>query len=212
MATEAGDEQDLYQKRVPIFPRSVKGTFRNLKYGILFLAYGVYFLLPWLRWARETGPQQALLFDIDGRRFYVFDLVVYAQDIFWLAGFLIIAAWLLFFVTGLAGRVFCGYFCFQTLWTDVYMLIERLVQGERRAPRAYPSVQIGLERREVFQAGADPPIVDPGGLCHRSQLHPLLGRCPAIGGGFLHRQGTVSRLCHHPVSDHEHLCDGRSGA
>ena len=133
MASEAGDEQDLYQKRVPIFPRSVKGTFRNLKYGILFLAYGVYFLLPWLRWSRETGPQQALLFDIDGRRFYIFDLVVYAQDIFWLAGFLIIAAWLLFFVTGLAGRVFCGYFCFQTLWTDVYMLIERLVQGERPA-------------------------------------------------------------------------------
>jgi cytochrome c oxidase accessory protein FixG len=133
MASEASDEQDLYQKRVPIFPRSVKGNFRNLKYGILFLAYGVYFLLPWLRWAREAGPQQALLFDIEGRRFYVFDLVVYAQDIFWLAGFLIIAAWLLFFVTGLAGRVFCGYFCFQTLWTDVYMLIERLVQGERPA-------------------------------------------------------------------------------
>jgi len=134
MASEAnGDQDELYQKRIPIFPRSVKGAYRNLKYGILFLAYGVYFLLPWLRWARETGPQQALLFDIEGRRFYIFDLVVYAQDIFWLAGFLIIAAWLLFFVTGLAGRVFCGYFCFQTLWTDVYMLIERLVQGERPA-------------------------------------------------------------------------------
>lgn len=65
--------------------------------------------------------------------FYIFDLVVYAQDIFWLAGLLLIAAFLLFFVTGLAGRVFCGYFCFQTLWTDIFVFIERLVQGERNA-------------------------------------------------------------------------------
>lgn len=97
------------------------------------LAYGVYFLLPWLRWAREAGPDQAVLFDLVGRKFYLFDLVVHPQDIFWLAGLLMIAAYLLFFVTGLAGRVFCGYFCFQTLWTDVYILIERLIQGERPA-------------------------------------------------------------------------------
>jgi cytochrome c oxidase accessory protein FixG len=122
-----------YQSRIPIYPRSVKGKFRNLKYSVLALAYGVYFLLPWLRWARDSGPDQAVLFDLAGRKFYLFDLVVYPQDIFWLAGLLIIFALLLFFVTGVAGRVFCGYFCFQTLWTDVYILIERLVQGERNA-------------------------------------------------------------------------------
>ncbi|MDY6978379.1 MAG: cytochrome c oxidase accessory protein CcoG [Pseudomonadota bacterium] len=125
--------QPAYQARIPIYPRSVKGRFRTLKYAILTLAYGVYFLLPWLRWARENAPDQAVLFDLAGRRFYLFDLVVYAQDIFWLAGLLVIFALLLFFVTGVAGRVFCGYFCFQTLWTDVYILIERLVQGERNA-------------------------------------------------------------------------------
>ncbi|MGM0413092.1 MAG: 4Fe-4S binding protein, partial [Pseudomonadota bacterium] len=130
MATETAQE-GAYQARIPIHPRSVKGRFRNLKWGILILAYGVYFLLPWLRWDRTTGPSQAVQFDIPGRQFYLFDLTVFAQDIFWLAGLLIIAAWLLFFVTGIAGRVFCGYFCFQTLWTDVYILIERLVQGER---------------------------------------------------------------------------------
>lgn len=122
-----------YQARIPIYPRSVKGRFRSLKWGILALAYGVYFALPWLRWEREHGPAQAVMFDIPGRRFYLFDLVVYPQDIFWLAGLLMIAAVLLFLVTGVAGRVFCGYFCFQTLWTDVFMLIERLVQGERPA-------------------------------------------------------------------------------
>ena len=123
----------FFKARVPIHPRSVTGRFRNAKYAVLALAYGVFFLLPWLRWARDVGPQQALLFDLPARRFYLFDLVVHPQEIFWLAGLLVIAALLLFFVTGVAGRVWCGYFCFQTLWTDVYMLIERLVQGERPA-------------------------------------------------------------------------------
>lgn len=127
------NEEALLEKRIPIFPRSVKGYYRRLKYAILFVAYAVYFLLPWIPWSRPDGPSQSVLFDIVTRRFYLFNLTVYAQDIFWLAGFLIVAAFLLFFVTGVAGRVFCGYFCFQTLWTDVYQLIERLVQGERNA-------------------------------------------------------------------------------
>ncbi|OOZ41435.1 cytochrome c oxidase accessory protein CcoG [Solemya elarraichensis gill symbiont] len=132
------NEQDqavghLYEARKSIFPRSVKGRFRDLKWGILAFAYGVYFLLPWLRWERDTGRDQAVLFDLVGRKFYLFDLTVYPQDIFWLAGLLMLAAYLLFFVTGIAGRVFCGYFCFQTLWTDVFVLVERLVQGERPA-------------------------------------------------------------------------------
>lgn len=126
-------QQPLYEARIPIHPRSVSGRFRTLKTAVLFVAYGVFFLLPWLRWERESGPQQAVLFDIPGRQFYLFDLVVFAQDIFWLASLLVIAALLLFFVTGVAGRVFCGYFCFQTLWTDVFMFIERRIQGERPA-------------------------------------------------------------------------------
>jgi cytochrome c oxidase accessory protein FixG len=127
------ENEHLYQERIPIFPRSVKGRFRSLKWGVLILAYGVYFLLPWLRWERPVGPNQAVIFDLEGRLFHIFNLTVHPQDIFWLAGFLMLAALLLFFVTGVAGRVFCGYFCFQTLWTDVYILIERLVQGERPA-------------------------------------------------------------------------------
>ncbi len=133
MSDDTVDQTVLYQKRIPIYPRSVKGRFRNLKYGILALAYGVYFLLPWVRWERPHAPDQAVLYDIPGRHFYIFGLTVQVQDLFWLAGLLMIAAFLLFFVTGIAGRVFCGYFCFQTLWTDVFMLIERWVQGERPA-------------------------------------------------------------------------------
>lgn len=145
------DVDVLYQKRIPIYPRSVKGRSRNIKYAVLVLAYGVYFLLPWLRWERPNAPNQAVIFDIPGRHFYIFDLVVQPQDIFWLAGFLMIAALLLFFVTGIAGRVWCGYFCFQTLWTDLFMLIERLIQGER--PARMRLDQAPWSRQKILKKG-----------------------------------------------------------
>ena len=118
---------------VRVYPRSVSGTFRRIKTAILVLAYTVYYGLPWLPWHREVGPDQAVLFDVIGRKYYLFGLVVQPEQIFWLAGFLVIAALLLFFVTGIAGRVFCGYFCFQTLWTDLFFRIEKWIQGERPA-------------------------------------------------------------------------------
>jgi polyferredoxin len=79
---------------------------------------------------RNVAPDQAVLFDVAARRFYLFGLVTHAQDLFWLAGFMVIAALLLFFVTAIARRVFCGYSCFQTLRTDLYLLLERLLQGD----------------------------------------------------------------------------------
>lgn len=124
----------LYQKRIPIFTRSVKGKFRTFKWATMALAYGVYFLLPWIPWHRgHEAASQSVLFDLPGRKFYLFDLVVYPQDIFWLSLLLFIAGALLFFATGLIGRAFCGYYCFQTLWTDAFIAIENLVQGERPA-------------------------------------------------------------------------------
>lgn len=146
MAETGTGEGNLYEARVPIFPRSVRGRFRTFKYAVLAVAYGVYFLLPWLRWPRTGAPDQAILFDIPEREFHLFDLTVYAQDIFWLAGALIIFAWLLFFVTSVFGRVFCGYFCFQTLWTDLFMLIERRVQGDRGARIRLAAAPWGMEK------------------------------------------------------------------
>ncbi|HQR50247.1 MAG TPA: cytochrome c oxidase accessory protein CcoG [Methylophilaceae bacterium] len=130
---DTDNEAPMYQKRIPIHTRTVKGKFRNLKTGILLLAYAVYFILPWLPWARPSGAQQAILFDMVSRRFFIFDLVIYPQDIFLLSLLLFIAAALLFFTTGLIGRAWCGYFCFQTLWTDAFILIEHIIQGERPA-------------------------------------------------------------------------------
>jgi cytochrome c oxidase accessory protein FixG len=126
-------ETPLYQKRIPIYTRTVKGRFRNFKTGLLLLAYASYFILPWLPWSRPSGAHQAVLFDLVSRRFFLFDLVIYPQDIFLLSLLLFIAGALLFFTTGLIGRAWCGYFCFQTLWTDAFMLIEHIIQGERPA-------------------------------------------------------------------------------
>ena len=116
---------------VTIHPRSVKGRFRLFKSVTLYLAYIVYFSLPWIPWDRPVGQDQAVLFDMVARKFYIFGLVVHAQDIFWLAALLFLAAVLLFFSTALVGRAFCGYFCFQTLWTDAFRSIEKLIQGDR---------------------------------------------------------------------------------
>ena len=127
------EQVGLYQKRIPIFTRSVKGNFRRFKTSVLVLAFAIYFLLPWLPWSRLDAPAQAVLFDLPGRRFLIFGLTVYPQDVVWLALLLFIAAILLFFVTGLVGRAFCGYFCFQTLWTDFFIWIEHKIQGERPA-------------------------------------------------------------------------------
>src|SRR5512139_927475 len=98
------------QGRIPVFTRSVKGAFRRFKSGVLMLAYAVFFLLHWLPWQRADAPDQAVLFDLPGRRFLIFDLTVYPQDVLWLALLLFIAATLLFFATALVGRAFCGYF------------------------------------------------------------------------------------------------------
>ncbi|MEW6679293.1 MAG: cytochrome c oxidase accessory protein CcoG [Pseudomonadota bacterium] len=127
------ETKELYFKRLPIVPRSIQGGFRRFKTGVLWLGFVVYFLLPWLPWDRTDAPSQAVMFDIPGRRYLIFGLTVYPQDIFWLAMLLFIAAVLLFFVTAMVGRAFCGYFCFQTLWTDAFIWLEKFFQGERPA-------------------------------------------------------------------------------
>ncbi|MFP4561246.1 MAG: cytochrome c oxidase accessory protein CcoG [Thiohalorhabdus sp.] len=123
----AEQTEGLYAAHEKVYPQSVHGFFRRMKTAILVVAYAVYFLLPYVRW----GDRQAVLFDIPGRQFFLFGLRVAPEDIIWLSGLLFIAAVALFFVTSLAGRVFCGYFCFQTLWSDLFLWIEEKVEGGR---------------------------------------------------------------------------------
>ena len=117
-------ETSLYAERVRVYPKAVSGIARNLKWGVLLFCLAIYYMLPWVRWYRGPGrPDQALLLDIADRRFYIFNLEFWPQDIYFLAGALILGAVGLFLVTSLAGRVWCGYACPQTVWTDLFMWI-----------------------------------------------------------------------------------------
>ncbi len=135
-AAEEGkvSQPSLYASQVTVYPKAVHGPARAVKWGILVFCLTVYYLLPWLRWDRGPGRvSQAVLLDLPTRRFYLFGLELWPQDIWLLTGLLILSAVGLFLVTSLAGRVWCGYTCPQTVWTDLYMWIERLLEGDRNA-------------------------------------------------------------------------------
>ncbi len=126
--------QPLYAAREPVFPRRVSGRFRTLKWWILGITLGIYYLTPWLRWDRGPNlPDQAVLVDLAGRRFYFFWIEIWPHEFYFVAGLLIMAGLGLFLFTSALGRVWCGYTCPQTVWTDLYMLVERWVEGDRNA-------------------------------------------------------------------------------
>jgi len=122
----------FYADRVRVYPQRVKGTFRRLKWAVLGVLLAIYYLVPWIRWDRGPGaPDQAVLVDLTQQRLYFFWIEIWPQEIYYIMGLLILAAVGLFLVTSLAGRVWCGYACPQTVWTDLFMWVERLVEGDR---------------------------------------------------------------------------------
>ncbi len=122
----------LYAPQVTVYPKAVRGPARTFKWAVLVFCLSAYYLLPWLRWDRGPGRvSQAVLFDLPDRRFYFFNAEFWPQDIYFLAGGLILSAVALFLVTSLAGRVWCGYACPQTVWTDLFMWVERRIEGDR---------------------------------------------------------------------------------
>ncbi len=130
---EPDDEGPLYVARRKIYPQRVHGTFRRIKWAVLFATLGVYYLLPFVRWDRgPNAPSQAVLVDFPNRRFYFFFIELWPQEIYYFTGLLIIAALGLFLMNAVAGRIWCGYLCPQTVWTDLFQAIERWVEGDRR--------------------------------------------------------------------------------
>ncbi|MCW2235657.1 cytochrome c oxidase accessory protein CcoG [Azospirillum canadense] len=124
--------RSMYQKHSKVYPKAVSGTFRRLKWTALAVLLAIYYVLPWIRWDRgPNAPDQAVLLDLANRRFYLFVVELWPQQIYYLTGALILAALGLFLATSLAGRVWCGYACPQTVWTDLYVWVERLVEGDR---------------------------------------------------------------------------------
>ncbi|HUT49825.1 MAG TPA: cytochrome c oxidase accessory protein CcoG [Alphaproteobacteria bacterium] len=126
------DDMPFYADRVRVYPRRVKGVFRKLKWAALFVLLAIYYGTPWIRWDRgPNAPDQAVLVDLDGRRFYFFWIEIWPQEIYYAVGLLVLAAFGIFLATALAGRVWCGYACPQTVWTDLFMWVERLIEGDR---------------------------------------------------------------------------------
>jgi cytochrome c oxidase accessory protein FixG len=127
------DDVPLYAARRKIYPQSVHGRFRTIKWAVLVVTLGIYYLLPFVRWNRgPNAPDQAVLLDFPNRRFYFFFIEIWPQEVYYITGLLIIAALALFLMNALAGRVWCGYLCPQTVWTDLFLAIERWVEGDRR--------------------------------------------------------------------------------
>lgn len=126
-----GDEisESLYESQKKIYPRSVSGLFSRWRWGFVFLTQLVFYGLPWLEW----GQRQAVLFDLGARRFYIFGLVLYPQDFIYLTGLLVVSALSLFLFTAVAGRLWCGFACPQTVYTEMFLWIERKVEGDRSA-------------------------------------------------------------------------------
>lgn len=146
-------EQSLYAKRQKIYPREVHGLFAALRTMGVSTLLGLYYLVPWLQW----DGRQAVLFDLPERKFYIVNLVFWPQDFFYLALLLIVAALGLFFVTALAGRVWCGFACPQTVWTEAFLWIERKVEGSRpqqmkldKQPNSFRKIRIKVTKHFLW--------------------------------------------------------------
>jgi cytochrome c oxidase accessory protein FixG len=124
----------LYQPRVPIYPKLVHGLWRRIKWTLLIATLAIYYITPWVRWERPGAlPDQAVLVDFAHGRFYFFFIQLWPQEVYFITGLLVMAAMALFLVSALFGRLWCGYACPQTVWTDLYIYVERAFEGDRNA-------------------------------------------------------------------------------
>lgn len=122
----------MYAAREEIYPRETKGRYASLRWVFVWLTQLAFYGAPWLQW----NGRQALLFDLTTRKFYIFGLVLWPQDFIYLAALLIICAYSLFLATAVAGRVWCGFACPQTVYTEIFLWIERKIEGRRSARMA----------------------------------------------------------------------------
>ena len=120
-------EESYYQAHQKVYPREVKGRFTTLRITAVWVLLGLFYGLPWLRW----DDRQAILFDLPARKFHLLGLTLWPQDFIFLAWLLVIAALSLFFFTAVGGRLWCGYACPQTVWTEVFLWMERVTEGDR---------------------------------------------------------------------------------
>ena len=163
-------EAPLYAPRKAVYPQSVSGTYRNIKWALMGFCLAVYYILPFVRWDRgPNAPSQAVLIDFPSRRFYFFFIELWPQEVYYFTGLLIVAAMALFLMNAVGGRIWCGYLCPQTVWTDLFYAVERLIEGDRR--------------ERIVRAGSSSP---PGASARSS---------PSIRSGSSSRGGPAAPGC-----------------
>ncbi|HSS13157.1 MAG TPA: 4Fe-4S binding protein, partial [Rhizomicrobium sp.] len=132
VATNSAANRRLYKSRVPIYPKEALGQYRSSKWAMMAFTLSIYYLVPWLRWSRGAGaPNQAVLVDLAHERFYFFFIEIWPQEVYYITGLLILSAVALFLVNALFGRLWCGYSCPQTVWTDLFIWVETKIEGDR---------------------------------------------------------------------------------
>jgi cytochrome c oxidase accessory protein FixG len=141
-APESADAGSLYEAQKKIYPRQVTGRYARWRWFFVALTQLVFYGVPWIQW----GQRQAVLFDLGARRFYILGYVLYPQDFIYLTGILVISALSLFLFTAVAGRLWCGFTCPQTVYTEMFLWIERKVEGDRTARMRLDAAPFSLEK------------------------------------------------------------------
>lgn len=150
--------RELFEAKKKIYPKRTKGNFRTFKWVSMILLLGFYYIGPWIRWDRgPTSPNQAILVDFEHSRFYFFFIEIWPQELYYIAGLLIMAAFALFLVTASVGRAWCGYACPQTVWVDLFITVERWIEGDRnarmrldKAPWSFRKIYLRLFKHGVW--------------------------------------------------------------
>jgi len=154
VASSPSTPQSLYVKHTKLYPKLAHGFYRNIKWFALFILLGIYYITPWIRWNRGPGqPSQAVLVDFENARFYFFFIEIWPQEVYYITGLLILAALGLFLATSLFGRVWCGYACPQTIWTDLFIQVEKFFEGDRNACTymcPWPRIQAAMIDEEAL--------------------------------------------------------------
>ncbi len=159
-AVNSKQARELYKKREQIYPKLAHGLFRNVKWAAMVVLLAIYYVTPWIRWDRGIDrPDQAVLVDFEGRRFYFFFIELWPQEIYYITGLLILASFGIFLSSALFGRVWCGYACPQTVWTDLFIHVERWIEGDRnermrldKAPMSLSKVRKKVSKHALWLA------------------------------------------------------------
>ena len=190
--------------------QSARRDFRNLKWIIMAVTLGIYYITPWLRWDRGShAPDQAVLLDMANRRFYFFFIEIWPQEFYFVAGLLVMAGVGLFLVTSVVGRAWCGYTCPQTVWTDLFLVVERFIEGDRNARMKLDQAPWTLHK---LLAGCQTFDLAGDCRCHRWCVDFLFCRCADILAEACDVAGAFHRLCHRRRPDGHHICFWRHHA